>query len=144
MDIFRISKTLKIIDQKNTCDTHCLLAFMLFKSRFLLVVTLHMEYHCCSTPKLFSTLVARMERPAKVRFQLYSKFQLLPSTSPTSCVSLEVFPEVVLPSEYFATKVAGEDGFGRSWAVSPLCVLQPPWPVGKLFATRGADHPLFA
>ena len=97
------------------CDMkkHCLLAFMFFKlCCLLLVVALHMEYHCCSTPKLFSTLVARMKRPAKARFQLCNEFQLIPSTGPTSCVSLEVFPEVVLPSEYFPTEVAGEDGFG--------------------------------
>ena len=117
---------------------------MLFKLCCLLVVTLHMEYHCCPTPKLFSTLVARMKRPAKARFQLCNKFQLSPSTGPTSCVSLEVFPEVILPSEYFPTKVTGEDGFGRPKAVSLLCMLLPSSPVGELFATRGADCPLFS
>lgn len=59
-------------------------------------------------------------------------------------MGLEVFPKVVLPGEYFPTKVAGKDGFGRPKAVSLLCMLLPSSPVGELFATRGADCPLFS
>ena len=55
-----------------------------------------------------------------------------------------MFPEVILPSEYFPTKVTGEDGFGRPKAVSLLCMLLPQSPVGKLFPARGTDRPFFA
>ena len=115
------------------------MSFYIFPS-----VTLHMEHHCCSTPKFFSTLVARMKRPVKVSACQYFFNYYTPLAGPTSCVSLQVFPEVVLPSEYFPTKVAGEDGFGRAKAVSLLCVLLPPSPVAKLFPTRGTDRPLLS
>ena len=117
------------------------MSFYIFPS-----VTLHMEHHCCSTPKFFPTLVARMKRPVKVGISACQYFfnYYTPLAGPTSCVSLQVFPEVVLPSEYFPTEVAGEDGFGRAKAVSLLCVLLPPSPVAKLFPARGTDRPLLS